>query len=64
MHYTLDLEAVAECRQVLDLAFAHAFPPCTNTFDCLPVRRDLRLTGDRVDRSAQDGGEGGLRGRG
>ncbi|WP_448631734.1 ArsR/SmtB family transcription factor [Cellulomonas soli] len=34
VHYTLDLDTVAEYRQVLDLAFAHAFTPCTNTFDC------------------------------
>ncbi|GAA3808012.1 ArsR/SmtB family transcription factor [Cellulomonas soli] len=34
VHYTLDLDTVAEYRQVLDLAFRHAFTPCVNSFDC------------------------------
>jgi ArsR family transcriptional regulator len=34
VHYTLDLDTVAEYRRVLDLAFAHALTPCGHDFDC------------------------------
>lgn len=34
VHYTLNLETVAEYRRLLDLAFAHALTPCVNSFDC------------------------------
>jgi ArsR family transcriptional regulator len=34
VHYTLNLATVAEYRQVMDLAFAHATTPCVNSFDC------------------------------
>jgi len=34
VHYTLNLDTVAEYRRLLDLAFAHALTPCVNAFDC------------------------------
>ncbi len=34
VHYTLNLQTVAEYRRLLDLAFAHALTPCVNAFDC------------------------------
>jgi ArsR family transcriptional regulator len=34
VHYTLNLDTVAEYRRVMDLAFAHATTPCVNAFDC------------------------------
>ena len=34
VHYTLDLDTVAEYRRLMDLAFAHALSPCVNAFDC------------------------------
>lgn len=34
VHYTLNLDTVAEYRRVMDLAFAHAMSPCVNEFDC------------------------------
>lgn len=34
VHYTLNLDTVAEYRRLLDLAFAHALTPCVNSFDC------------------------------
>ncbi|WP_165372727.1 ArsR/SmtB family transcription factor [Pengzhenrongella frigida] len=34
VHYTLNLETVAEYRRLMDLAFSHALSPCVNSFDC------------------------------
>lgn len=34
VHYSLDLETVAEYRRIMDDAFAHARTPCVNEFDC------------------------------
>jgi ArsR family transcriptional regulator len=34
VHYTLNLDTVAEYRRLLDLAFAHALTPCVNSFEC------------------------------
>lgn len=34
VHYTLDVDTVAEYRRVMDLAFAHARTACVNDFDC------------------------------
>lgn len=34
VHYTLDLETVAEYRRLMDLAFAHALTPCVNGYEC------------------------------
>lgn len=34
VHYTLNLDTVAEYRRVMDLAFAHAMSPCVNEYDC------------------------------
>ncbi|HEX3005413.1 MAG TPA: metalloregulator ArsR/SmtB family transcription factor [Angustibacter sp.] len=34
VYYTLDQDTVAEYRQVMDLAFAHATTPCVNEYDC------------------------------
>lgn len=34
VHYTLDVDTVAEYQRVMDLAFAHARTPCVNGFDC------------------------------
>jgi DNA-binding transcriptional ArsR family regulator len=34
VHYTLNLDTVAEYRRVMDLAFSHAMSPCVNEFDC------------------------------
>jgi len=34
VHYTLDLETVAEYEEVMELAFRHALTPCVNSFDC------------------------------
>lgn len=32
--YSINRETVVEYRQLLDLAFAHAYTPCVNDFDC------------------------------
>lgn len=32
--YSINEETVQEYRQLLDLAFAHAYTPCVNDFDC------------------------------
>jgi ArsR family transcriptional regulator len=32
--YSINRETVEEDRQLLDLAFAHAYTPCVNEFDC------------------------------
>jgi ArsR family transcriptional regulator len=34
VHYTLNLDTVAEYRRLMDLAFAHALTRCVNHFDC------------------------------
>jgi len=34
VHYALNLDTVAEYRQIMDHAFAHARTPCVNGFDC------------------------------
>jgi ArsR family transcriptional regulator len=34
VHYSLNLDTVAEYRRIMDLAFAHALTPCVNGFDC------------------------------
>jgi DNA-binding transcriptional ArsR family regulator len=34
VYYSIVDETVREYRQVLDLAFAHAYTPCVNEFDC------------------------------
>lgn len=34
VHYTLNLDTVAEYRRLMDLAFAHALTPCVNNYDC------------------------------
>lgn len=34
VHYTLNLDTVAEYRRLIDYAFAAALTPCVNSFDC------------------------------
>lgn len=34
VHYTLDLDTVAEYQRLMDLAFRHALTPCVNDYDC------------------------------
>ncbi len=34
VHYTLDLNTVAEYQRLMDLAFAHSLTPCVNSYDC------------------------------
>jgi len=34
VHYSLNLEMVAEYHRMMNLVFAHALTPCVNNFDC------------------------------